>query len=158
MDHPDSAPNGECFLSRSRFDSNWDDAAGFPPDEHEASSTDIEECLRLLDEVWPRDDAPDGYVPRQLGRFKILGELGRRGFGVVFLAEGSLPGRRVALKVPRVVEILTGSESWRRFLRELRAASRLDHANLVHSSRPARSVPWVISSRPTWPGQAWSND
>ena len=49
---------------------------------------------------------------------------------MVFLAEDSLLGRRVAVKVPRV-EILTGSESWRRFLREVRAASRLDHPNLV---------------------------
>ncbi len=86
--------------------------------------------MRLLDEVWPRDADPCEEVPRQLGRFNILRELGRGGFGVVFLAEDSLLGRRVAVKVPRV-EILAGSESWRRFLREARAASRLDHPNLV---------------------------
>ena len=36
----------------------------------------------------------------------------------------------VALKVPRV-EVLSQSEGWRRFLREARTASRLDHPNLV---------------------------
>jgi WD40 repeat protein/serine/threonine protein kinase len=95
-----------------------------------ASARGIEDCLRLLDEVWPGGDDPCAEVPRQLGRFIILGELGRGGFGVVFLAEDSLLGRRVAVKVPRV-EILAGSDSWRRFLREARAASRLDHPNLV---------------------------
>ena len=38
--------------------------------------------------------------------------------------------RKVALKVPRL-EVLSGSESWKRFLREARAASRLDHPNLI---------------------------
>jgi WD40 repeat protein len=131
MDHPDSAEhNGEFSPFGSGFNSKGEHRASSTPDDEEASPADIEQCLRLLDEVWPRDDATAGYVPRQLGRFKILGELGRGGFGVVFLAEDSLLGRRVALKVPRV-EILTGSESWRRFLREVRAASRLDHPNLV---------------------------
>ena len=96
----------------------------------EASARAVQDCLRLLDEVWPGDTLDAVDMPHELGRFRIQGELGRGGFGVVFLAEDSLSGRLVALKVPRV-EILTGSESWRRFLREVRAASRLDHPNLV---------------------------
>jgi eukaryotic-like serine/threonine-protein kinase len=108
-----------------------------PPDDDDpaqhdgpASSVDIEDCLRRLDELWPPDEDPAPVGPRQLGRFTILGELGRGGFGVVFLADDPLLGRRVALKVPRV-EILAGSQAWRRFTREARAASQLDHANLV---------------------------
>jgi eukaryotic-like serine/threonine-protein kinase len=94
------------------------------------SDLDIEESLRLLDEIWPREKAGEEQFPRQFGRFTILGELGRGGFGVVYLAEDPLLGRKVALKLPRV-EVLSGTESWRRFLREARAASRLDHPNLI---------------------------
>ncbi len=94
------------------------------------SSRDVEECLRVLEEVWPADDAQAAGMPRQLGRFSIVSELGRGGFGVVFLAEDPLLERRVALKVPRV-EVFSQSQGWRRFLREARTASRLDHPNLV---------------------------
>jgi serine/threonine protein kinase len=94
------------------------------------SSRDVEECLRLLDEIWPRANSTAADTPRQLGRFSILRELGRGGFGVVFLAQDPLLGRRVAVKVPRI-EVLSESQAWRRFLREARTASRLDHPNLV---------------------------
>ena len=95
--------------------------------------SDIRSCLILLDRVWPREDTvlarPDP-VPDMLGRFRIIKELGRGGFGVVFLAEDPLLGRKLALKVPRV-EVLSRGDAWRRFLREATAASRLDHPNLV---------------------------
>ena len=69
-------------------------------------------------------------LPEHLGRFRIISELGRGGFGVVFLAEDPKLGRKLALKVPRV-EVFAHGEAWRCFLREARAASRLDHPNLV---------------------------
>jgi WD40 repeat protein/tRNA A-37 threonylcarbamoyl transferase component Bud32 len=93
------------------------------------SSRDVEDCVRLLDEVWPQTDLAE-VCPRKFGRFSILRELGRGGFGVVFLAEDPFLGRRVALKVPRI-DVLSDPQSWRRFLREARTASRLDHPNLV---------------------------
>ena len=57
-------------------------------------------------------------------------ELGRGGFGVVFLAEDLVLGRRVALKLPRP-EVLVTPDVRRRFLREAEAASRLDHPHIV---------------------------
>ena len=75
-------------------------------------------------------DSDQERVPRQFGRFSIEGELGRGGFGVVYLAEDPLLKRRVALKLPRI-GIVSGTESWRRFLREAQAASRLDHPNVI---------------------------
>ncbi|MFI5457998.1 MAG: protein kinase [Isosphaerales bacterium] len=90
----------------------------------------VHECQRLLEAVWPRSVQPSLEVPRQFGRFSIVRELGRGGFGVVFLAVDSVLRRQVALKVPRP-EVLVTPEVRRRFLREAEAASRLDHPHIV---------------------------
>ena len=68
--------------------------------------------------------------PRRFGRYLILRELGRGAFGVVFLASDSVLGRKVALKVPRPLALVT-PEVRRRFVREAEAASRLDHPHIV---------------------------
>jgi WD40 repeat protein len=65
-----------------------------------------------------------------IGRYRILRELGRGGFGIVFLADDPTMDRRVALKIPRA-DAVALPETRRRFLREAQAAARLDHPNLV---------------------------
>ena len=67
---------------------------------------------------------------RQFGRFQIQRELGRGGFGIVFLAHDALLRRDVAIKVPRMQGLLTPEFS-SRFLREARAAAQLDHPHIV---------------------------
>ncbi len=66
----------------------------------------------------------------QLGRFRLLRVLGVGGFGIVYLAEDPLLDRPVALKVPRPETVLT-PELRQRFLREARAAARLNHPHIV---------------------------
>jgi eukaryotic-like serine/threonine-protein kinase len=90
----------------------------------------VHECQRLLEAVWPRSVSTAFELPREFGRFSIVRELGRGGFGVVFLAVDRVLGRQVALKVPRP-EVLVTPEVKRRFLREAEAASRFDHPNIV---------------------------
>jgi WD40 repeat protein len=103
---------------------------GDPPVDS-ATLSDIEVSLKVLDEVWPRKSAGNPESPRRFGKFTILRELGRGGFGVVFLARADPPlDRLVALKLPRI-DVFSGAESWKRFLREARAAGRLDHPNLT---------------------------
>jgi hypothetical protein len=77
------------------------------------------------------DLAPYGGPPlTALGHYRVRRELGRGGFGIVFLAEDTRLGRPVALKVPRP-EALAQADLRQRFLREARAAAGLDHPNVV---------------------------
>jgi serine/threonine protein kinase len=68
-------------------------------------------------------------APRVRG-YTIRRELGRGGMGVVYDAEQEALGRRVALKV---LSALPGQSAERvaRFQREVRAAARLHHTNIV---------------------------
>lgn len=95
--------------------------------------------LRLVDQARPHvpEDPPEtepeheaAKPTNRLGRFEIVRELGRGGFGVVFLAIDPILGRKVALKVPRP-EVLAAPEGRRRSLREAQAAAGLDHLNVV---------------------------
>lgn len=90
----------------------------------------VHECQRLLEVIWPRATPVHILPDDRFGRFLIRSELGRGGFGVVYLAEDTLLGRKVALKLPRP-EVLVTPEVRRRFVREGEAASRLDHPNIV---------------------------
>jgi WD40 repeat protein len=105
-----------------------------------ATPTDLEEQLtrdlacaqmlrRVLRPALP-PPATSGLPWSSLGRFRIRRELGRGGFGIVFLAHDPLLGREVAVKVPRP-EVVVTPELRQRFEREARAVSRLDHPNLV---------------------------
>jgi YVTN family beta-propeller protein len=65
-----------------------------------------------------------------LGDFRIEGELGRGGMGVVYRATQLSLGRPVALKV--IASGLAGDEGFReRFGRESRLAASLDHPNVI---------------------------
>jgi serine/threonine-protein kinase len=66
----------------------------------------------------------------QLGQYRILDQLGRGGMGRVFKAEHRTMGRIVALKVlsPGLIDTERAQEL---FLREVRAAARLIHPNIV---------------------------
>src|SRR6185437_6821482 len=93
----------------------------------------LENCLRLLRDVYPSRplSAPYPGLPAGVfGRFRIRREIGRGGFGIIFLANDPQLRRLVALKLPRP-EALVNTELRQRFLREARAAAALDHPNLV---------------------------
>jgi serine/threonine protein kinase len=69
-------------------------------------------------------------VGDELGDFRILGQLGEGGMGVVYLAEDSRLGRRLALKV--IAPHLARDEAFRRrFTAEARSAAAIEHPNVV---------------------------
>jgi eukaryotic-like serine/threonine-protein kinase len=69
-------------------------------------------------------------IGRVIGRYRIVEKLGEGGMGSVWRAEDSLLGRAVALKLMR--EGASGNPTARRrFLREARVASTLDHPGIA---------------------------
>ena len=76
------------------------------------------------------------------GRWHVLRQIGTGAVGAVYLAERAKLGRQVALKLLHP-EFLSNNEYVRRFAREARALSRLQHINCVsildvgtHGERP----------------------
>jgi serine/threonine protein kinase len=104
------------------------------------------DCMQLLRKALPRQDQDSAVSAGQdsaaevtatpslpctsLGRFKLRRELGRGGFGVVFLAYDPQLGRDVALKVPRP-DAIASPQMLDRFHQEGRAAAGLDHPHIV---------------------------
>lgn len=69
-------------------------------------------------------------VPKQFGEYRILGEIGRGGMGVVYDALQSSLNRHVAIKV--LASPSTSVPSMKeRFLREARTAAGLHHSHIV---------------------------
>jgi serine/threonine-protein kinase len=67
---------------------------------------------------------------QQIAYFKILSSLGAGGMGEVYLAEDTRLGRRIALKL-LPAQFTTDAERVHRFEQEARAASALNHPNIV---------------------------
>lgn len=102
-----------------------------------AEIQDVLEALLMVEDLKPGSHEQSGSSrghaadrPDQVGEYRILGEIGRGGMGVVYEAEQLSLGRRVALKVlPRGAN--DDGKSLARFQREARAAARMHHTNIV---------------------------
>jgi serine/threonine protein kinase len=93
-------------------------AVAFPPSAAPAGATG----------EWQSGDVPDDLARHP--RYRILKLLGRGGMGAVYQAEHGVMRRLVALKVIKP-EYTANAPSVERFRREIRAAARLNHPNIV---------------------------
>jgi serine/threonine protein kinase len=85
----------------------------------------LETAARLVAE-----DAAASVVGSDLGNYKVLELIGAGGMGEVYLARDKRLGRKVALKL--LPDYFTkDAERLRRFKREARAASALNHPNIL---------------------------
>jgi hypothetical protein len=106
-----------------------------PPDPEEAVAPGALTALMERLARTPEADAAEVAARRVhpglvLGRFELVRELGRGGFGLVFEARDRQLGRRVALKVLRPGERPARlGEAW--LQREAEAAAQLGHPNIV---------------------------
>jgi WD40 repeat protein/predicted Ser/Thr protein kinase len=78
----------------------------------------------------PARPAPAELPPTRIGHYEVLRRLGAGAFGTVYRAYDAQLDREVALKVPNA-GVLGDPKRVERFLREAKAAARLQHPNIV---------------------------
>jgi formylglycine-generating enzyme required for sulfatase activity len=69
-------------------------------------------------------------LPTCLGRYRVIGKLGRGGFGIVYQGYDEDLRRDVAIKVPRPDRVSTPADA-EAYLAEARALAKLDHPGIV---------------------------
>lgn len=110
----------------------------------------LAQLARAPDDTLEREPVPEHWAAAlkpgdEVGRFVLLRELGRGGFGVVFEALDRELGRSVAFKAVKPGSRLHGrSEDWLR--REAEAVARLNHPNIVtlHDFGRGPAGPYLI--------------
>ena len=75
-------------------------------------------------------EKPESLLGQQLGSYQILSLLGTGGMGVVYKARDTRLKRSVAIKVLPADQV-SDPERKRRFIQEARAASALNHPNII---------------------------
>ena len=96
----------------------------------ELAATDVEAATSQMTGGLNTQHTSPLYDGRSLGHYQLLHEIGRGGMGRVYLAQDTRLGRRVALKLlPR--QATRSPERVHRFKQEARAASALNHPNIL---------------------------
>jgi hypothetical protein len=118
------------------------------PDENTVSPSQAESAAPpddMLGATVP-EAIPPSVLPATGGRFELLEQVGRGGFGTVWRARDGELDRVVALKIPHDL-FLSAPGGAERFLREARAAARLRHPGIVtvHAVTVLEGVPVIVS-------------
>ena len=88
----------------------------------------------------------DPLIGTTLGHYRLEAKIGQGGMGAVYRALDIHLDRYVALKV-LLRDAIANPESKKRFIQEARAASALNHPNIVHPARGgtvSRDGPWHL--------------
>ncbi|MDX1673315.1 MAG: protein kinase [Longimicrobiales bacterium] len=84
-----------------------------------------------MSDLPPGPPSTAAHSPNRFGHYRIDAPLGRGGMGEVFRATDTRLGRSVAIKIMHTDSLAGDEIATRRFLREARAASALNHPNIV---------------------------
>jgi len=92
------------------------------------------------------EEQAQSMIGRQLGHYQILSLLGVGGMGEVYLAKDTKLARKVALKL-LPAEVTQDTGRLRRFIREARAASALNHPNIItiHEVSEADGAHFIVT-------------
>lgn len=85
---------------------------------------------RLVADLMDETDLPPIEIGDAVGHFEIIELLGKGGMGEVYLARDTKLGRNVALKF-MPPEFVANADRLRRFIREARTVSSLNHPNII---------------------------
>lgn len=97
---------------------------------HEQAGDSVEAAATQVAARMVADDQDGSLIGRNLGPYSISSPIGKGGMGEVYLAQDSRLGRPVALKLLRK-EFTKDEDRLRRFRQESRAASALNHPNIL---------------------------
>jgi WD40 repeat protein len=125
--HPDLRPDLLEFFADQDQVSRW--AEPLRPAAQEALTELLAAAITPL-AAGRIPPVPDSPVPRFLGDYELLEEIGRGGMGIVYKAQQHHPRRLVALKMIRAGRFASAAEV-RRFRQEAETAANLDHPHIL---------------------------
>jgi serine/threonine protein kinase len=97
---------------------------------HESESSFLDSPILAQTSELTDDDCNGSLVGRSIGPYRVVSLLDQGGMGEVYLAEDSRLGRKVAIKL-LPDKFTADGERVRRFEQEARAASSLNHPNII---------------------------
>ena len=112
--------------------------------EHVLGTPALEFAARALAQDH-KDEPPPDYVGRALQHYRITEKIGEGGMGVVYKARDTHLDRSVAIKVLPSAAV-ADPERQRRFIQEAKAASALNHPNIIdiHDINSDAGVDFIV--------------
>lgn len=113
---------------------------------HEMPSNLVDKSLPEIAATLLETEPAKSIIGSKLGHYKIISEIGRGGMGEVYMAQDGRLGRRIAVKI-LPMRFTTDAARVHRFQQEARAASALNHPNIVtiHEIGEADGLRFIVT-------------